>query len=256
MDNKIVSAAVYFQPRTEGCVSERWTEGAIQILEANHLPVHEVAITLIDDSSSHTYEYNKNRNYVNTELRRGNVAILGLYSNPGRVRGLVLDWQGLAYIDLTRGDCFLGLPISHRLSPSRLLRRAYSLAKDSCDIRYGIGYLHERLKGPDFYAVGMIANCYDFDPDTVSKNDRISKWSHEMSGKRRYLGSWFRGAYPANLLSEAHVNAPLLDGLSLRDSGLGRLAALGPTHWLWELSGQEITVAEAALLESGLMICT
>jgi len=61
-----------------------------------------------------------------------------------------------------------------------------------------------------------------------------------MSGARRYLQGSFRGAYPASLLSEAHLNAKLQGGVTLRTAGIGQLTALDQSHWLWELSDSEI----------------
>src|SRR5262249_27767420 len=148
---------------------------------------------------------------------QGHANIVGLYSNPGKDpekdEDLVTDWQGLAFLDLHDGHCFLGMPQRCEPSLSVVLQWAYKLARDVSDIRYGIAYLHEYFKGPDFYALGIIVNPDPdtlFDPETLAAHDRISKWQHERIGEQRHLRGWFRDAYSASILSQAHVDAHLL----------------------------------------------
>jgi hypothetical protein len=254
----ITSAALYFKPERTRGVPQSWLKEMTRVLDEAGLPVQEFAITTARSSLSGLFDSRNFRDILTREMRQGNVNILGLYSNPAREHDLVMDWQGLAYIDMTRGDCFLGLPHACKASPGDLLQLAYTLVKSVNDISYGIGYFHERLKGPDFYAVGIIANPDPelfSDPEASAAGDRIAKWMHEIGGSRRYLYGWFRNAYPASLLSEAHVNAPLYGGKTLRTAGLGRLKLLDRGHWLWELSDQEIPEAESLLSSSGLLIC-
>jgi hypothetical protein len=233
-------------------------EGATQILAQAGLPVKEFAMEISNAQPEGLYDFNKHRDMLAREVHQGNVHILGLYSNPTRDHDLVMDWQGLAYVDLGKGSYFLGLPESVEPRPKTLLRVAYELAKNVTDTPYGIAYSHEYRKGPDFYAVGIIASP---DPEVFSDaaaleaGDRVARWFHELNGARRYLNGWFRGAYPASVLSEGHVNADLKGGKTIRSAGIGNLTALDATHWLWELAAEEISVAEKALREAGRLLC-
>jgi hypothetical protein len=67
-------------------------------------------------------------------------------------------------------------------------------------------------------------------------------WGDELNGQRRHLTGLFRGAYSASILSEAHVR-----NADLGSHGIGRLSELDASHWLWELSDDELPVAQAML---------
>jgi hypothetical protein len=259
MAQLITSAALYFDPKAARSVPGPWLERAIRLLAEAGLPVQEFSMTTTARSPSGPYSFRAHKDMLEREVQAGNVVSLHLYANPARGHGLLFDWYGLAYLGLADGICFLGLPRNCEASPSALLRLTCSIPTGVNEIPYGIGYFHEYLKGPDFYALGAIANpdpAIYCDIEARAAADRITKWLHESLGPRRYLKGWFRGAYPASILSEAHVNAPFLGGLSIRAAGLGRLTTLDRAHWLWELTDQEMVVAEGALRESGLMICT
>lgn len=260
----ITSAALYFTPTSMRSVPQSWVEGAFASLERMGLPAQEFALTTTDRDTAGPREFGKQRSLatrrrsLERELNRNNISVLGLYANPERRSDLVMDWYGLAYIDMDGGHCFLGLPREKMPSPTEMLRSAYALYAGIPDPLYGIAYFHDRQKGPDFYAIGFLANWPEvvFDAEAMAAGDRISKWAHEGSGGRRYLRGWFRQAYPANLLSQAHVDAPLGDDLTLRTANIGRLTPLDSGRWLWELEDEEIPVAEAALAKARLLICS
>jgi hypothetical protein len=255
MTRIITCAALYFQPQTKGVVPWSWVEGAARILAGADLPVQEFAITTATGFPDGQFDLSQNRDILVREVRRGNVSVLGLYSNPEKDHDLVMDWQGLAYIDLIRGDCFLGLPRSIEPSPSALIQSALTLGSNVINADYGIAYYHDSSRGPDMFAVGIIVNPIAFDAETMAAGDRVAKWFHEMSAPRRHLQGWFRAAYPANILSRAHVEAPISRRRTLFTAGIGRLTPVAPNLWLWELSDQEIPAAEATLRDAGLLIC-
>jgi hypothetical protein len=255
MTRIITSAALYCQPQTDGVVPWSWVEGAVRILADANLPVQEFAITTATGFPDGLFDVSTHRDMLVSEVKRGNVGVLGLYSNPGKDHDLVMNWQGLAYIDLIRGDCFLGLPRSVEPSPSALIQSALTLGTGVINADYGIAYYHESSRGPDMFAVGITANPIAFDAEAMAAADRVAKWFHEMSGPRRYLQGWFRAAYPANILSRAHVEAPISRRRTLLTAGIGRLTPVAPNLWLWELSDQEIPAAEATLRDAGLLIC-
>jgi hypothetical protein len=255
MERIITSAALYFRPTADTGVSLRVAAEACAFLAQCDLPVQEFAIETCTRDVSGLFEYKQHEKLLEGELARGNVSILGLYSNPNRESDLVMDWHALAYIDMARGNCFLGAPLSVHPQPGRLLKVAYGVFRALAPMQYGIGYFRSASQGPDFYAVGIIANSFDFSMEGVAENDRITKWLDEMAGRRRYLDGMYRDAYPATLLSAAHLVQPFSTGKDLFALGIGQVERVDETHWLWELTGDSIAAARRELECAGLSIC-
>jgi hypothetical protein len=82
----------------------------------------------------------------------------------------------------------------------------------------------------------------------------MCSWWREYTGKRRHLRGRFWDVYPANLLSEEHVQAQIRGNKSLLQSGVGRFEQLDPGLWLWQVPSKQIPVARAALVDAGLLI--
>jgi hypothetical protein len=254
-----LSVALYSEPQSTGFIPVGWMRSAAGLLSSFGLPVVEFSAEVIAGESPPLLNFPKNEGLLVELLERGNVNILGLYTHRRRESDLVMDWEGLAYFDLPEGLCFLGVPAKLGVSPGDLLRSSYELYKGHVPLRYGTAYYHSGWRGPDFYAVGMLAKHAGMAWEDEAYEDRVTKWLDEMQGQRRYLRGWFRGAYPASLLSETHVSAFLRRGLfrkplPLRESGLGTLTPLGEGLWLWELSEAEVATAEKALGKAGLLI--
>jgi hypothetical protein len=138
-----------------------------------------------------------------------------------------------------------------------LLRWAYSTAKGLFHVRYGSAYKMPLADEPAGYATGhgkrplsevfeMIRHRREWEK---RKKTADELWSEELHGKRRHLTGLFRGAYPANVLSDSHVRAA-----DLKSQGLGRLCELDNSLWLWELSEKEIPQAEAMLEKRKLLV--
>jgi hypothetical protein len=223
-------------------------------LERYGFDVKEYAIKT-DDHIEGLYDFETKRSILDSALQRRTVTILGLYSNPKKRHDLVMDWSALAYIDIQEGDSFVGVPQSSGELPNTLLRGSYQIYHDVVDAPYGIAYYHPTTKGPDFYAVGVLAGPMHYGADALAYGTRVAKWFDELRGPRRHLQGWFRGVYPANLLSETHLDVVVRDNVPLREAGLGQFSQVGHHRWVWELKDSEIPLAEAALAVTGRLIC-
>jgi hypothetical protein len=167
------------------------------------------------------------------------------------------DWHANVSANPTFGKCFVGIDQELVADPVVLLRRACDLVQGIFDVRYGFAYTMPLVELPDSYASGSRRFSFaDFQEAMRLKRERIPRpisaddlWSDELSGKRRYLVDRFRGAYPANILSESHVRAA---GLDHRE--VGTLTPLDRSLWLWELSDHELPQAETLLAERNLLV--
>ncbi len=256
MDQIISSAALYFEPQPTGSIPEAWLETAVQIVTAPGFPVRHFGMLPNNGEDRGYFAFSEHEAMLLRNLRQRKITSLEIYAYPGE--DLVdMAAYGSALLSLTAGYCFLGLPQAGEPSLRTLLQRIFVLCKTLVAQSYGIAYYHRSFKGPSWYALGMSYNDYEFDAVSVAARDRLSKWLDERSsgGQRRYLKGWFRAAYPANILTDAHLDVPLGQGIPLRNAKIGRLTQLDQYHWLWELTDREIPIAENALREAGRMIC-
>jgi hypothetical protein len=157
---------------------------------------------------------------------------------------------------LTDGIFYLGVDEQVVPSPSTLLARAWEVARDILDVRYGISYKLPLSKHPDLYATG--SNVFSLaklrELLEARKKGAVQKhpneiWSDELNNKKRHLTSHFRGVFPASIVSETHVQAA-----DLRTHGIGRLTELDRSLWLWELSDAEMPAAESVLREKRVLV--
>jgi hypothetical protein len=195
-----------------------------------------------------------------TDVIRKSVVSVELNAHHLENEGLSLSWQASANIDLVKGDAYVGVPHTPDDQAPEILRYLYSASKSMTQWRYGITYTHSSWRAPALYAIGMGGGSGPVDnvqriEDTDEFNNRLSAWWREYTGKRRHLRGLFRDVYPANLLSEKHVQAQLRDARSLLQSGLGIFEQLDPGIWLWQVPSKQIPVARAVLVEAGLLIC-
>ena len=255
MGDTISCAALYFKPNAIEGVPSKWVESAVRILSNAHLYPQELSLETKDKNESSVFEFAAYRTTLMQEAAKKNLNVVGLYSNPNRSKGLVLDWRALAYIDIGRGNCFLGLPQSVESAPSVVLHSLHLLTEEFLPVDYGIGYYFQSSSGPDFFAVGIIANPARFDTEAMAEGDRVAKWGYEMDGPRRYLAGWFRDAYPANILSQLHMDARVGDGGLLRDAGVGDFFPMGEGTWSWEILERDIPRARELLRQTGRVIC-
>jgi hypothetical protein len=175
--------------------------------------------------------------------------------NDARTRSA---WHANVSISLVTGICHIGLDIRLISDVTELIRRAVELVCDLFAIRYGIAYQMPLAQYPDCYASGssggsslsealwMIQHRDEWERRTKTPDEL---WSEELMGERRHLTGLFRGAYPANILSEAHVRSA-----ALLSRGIGKLTELENSLWLWELTDSEIPEAQRMLESRGVLV--
>jgi hypothetical protein len=122
-------------------------------------------------------------------------------------------------------------------------------------MRYGIGYKCPVQEGPGAYACGAMVTSLSNVLARQKERKRLTGWLNEMQREQRYLTGLFRGAYPANILSQRHVEL-LETQAHLKPAGIGRLSPLPNGLSLWEIPDSEIARVEKVLHGSGLLIGT
>ena len=182
-------------------------------------------------------------------LREGQIYGLGLDSPRDNALNRS-DWRADLSAFSIDGELYLGVDEELVSDPVALLRKACDIAKDLFDVRYGFAYKMELADEPACYASGpgkrplsevfeMIRHRREW---AKRKKTPDELWSEELREQRRHLTGLFRGAFPANILSESHVRAA-----DLKSQGVGRLTERDNSLWLWELSESEISQAQAML---------
>lgn len=124
-------------------------------------------------------------------------------------------------------------------------------------MQYGFAYKMPLSDEPACYAAGIgRSSLADFRELLRQRSQGIARqktaedlWRDELFGKKRHLTGLFRDAYPASMLSEAHVRAA-----ELVSQPIGKLTALDESRWLWVLSRDEIPAARAMLENKKLLV--
>jgi hypothetical protein len=203
-------------------------------------------------SAEGVYDYPKDSAKLAQALEDGAVRDLTLYSTLA-CNGSSESWRGMASFEVTRGMVFVGIDESIMSQPALLLRQALAACQIVSGIQYGIAYKRAMARGPDAYAAGVgVCSLSDTFSDETEQR-RLTAWLNERQGEKRYLTGLFRGAYPASILSERHVEL-LQDATRQVHGGIGHLVCIGNGLWLWELSAPEIARAEVILRNNGLLV--
>ncbi len=256
MQQLIDSAALYCEPDVPGHVSMAWLEGVFDFFRLHGLRVREYGISGTSVCAEGSYEYRDQDLRLHAAVRTDTVRYLELYCHSQQRGDLVFDWEAAASVSLSKGDAHLGLPASIGVNHDDLLQQTYALAMSLTAWRYGIAYRLPTLRAPSFYAVGICSLPLSIDPDFSEEDEeRVGCWQDELLFYRRHLNGFFRDVYPANLLSAAHVNAPLGDKDTLLTAGLGKLTLLEDGLWLWTVSEEDLPKARSALHRAGLLLC-
>ena len=259
MEGRILSAALYCAP-AQTRVSRAWADAVVRFFDEHGLPLQECEFIRANGRESGARSFAKARKKLWQELDAAAIGTLGVYAHRERQSELLTGWQGYAYLGVSGGMAYVGLLASEGLTPGELLRRSYTLSKPVAGWVYGIGYWHSSLYGPEFFASGMITHPPDFhrnrdrEEETKPYRDRVACWGRELRNQRRHLQGWFWDVFPANLLSERHVEAPLGRGRTLRTSGFGTFEPIDPGVWLWEVSPEQLPRAKEALGQAGLLL--
>lgn len=125
--------------------------------------------------------------------------------------------------------------------------------------KYGIAYQREYLKGPYWYALGVIGTAGKIEIPK-SESELISKWRIEYRhSDGDYYTGLLRDVYPYNLLTEAHlqqkVNGANLEQWINKTPQHGTLDRITDQHWLWSVPSDYIPVIQKELYPSGLLLC-
>jgi hypothetical protein len=252
----INSAALYSEPDAPGYVSLEWLDGVRAFFRSNGLHIREYGVSATSVCGEGSYAFRDGDPQLYAAVRTGAVRYLELYCHSQPRRDLVFGWEAVAHVSLSKGDAHLGLPASLGMTHEELLRQTYALAMPLIAWRYGIAYSRSALKAPDLYAVGILGGVLYPDPeDTAEDKQRVGCWGRELLFDRRHLRGYFRDVYPANLLSAAHVDAPLGAKKTLRTVGLGKLTEIDAGLWLWTVPEEELPKARSALQQAGLLLC-
>jgi hypothetical protein len=257
------SAALFWNSAQGETVPFSWFERAIELFRAHHLspilftagggPFELDDCYVLAESGGDLVIWEEAipaRHSVLVEaLREGEIYSLGLDSPRAGCLDRS-DWRADVSVHTTSGELYVGIDEELVSDPVALLRQIYDNAKSSFDIRYGVAYKMPLAEAPASYASGFsktsVSDVFEFirhrrEWDSRQKTpDEL--WSQELYERRRHLTGLFRGAYPASILSDAHLQAA-----NLRSQTVGKLSELDPPLWLWELSESEIPKAEAML---------
>ncbi len=160
------------------------------------------------------------------------------------------DWRANVSVEATSGELYVGVDEELVSDPVALLRQLYNHAKDDFDVRYGFAYKMPLEDGPGSYASGFtrtsVSEVFEFIRNRSEWDARPKTpdqlWSDELYERRRHLTGLFRGAYPASILCDAHLQTARMHA-----QPVGQLSKLDGSRWLWELSEDEIPKAEAML---------
>ena len=229
----------------------RWLDRVRLLFESEQLP-----ITVFSGSGGgflmgEFHEFAAKRRRLLDALERGSISDLCLQS-MAITAGSVSDWDAMAFVCMSDGLFYVGLGKHAVPSPGHLLSRACNIAMELFSVRYGIGYIMPSGDEPGGYAMGTtayrISDVKEF-LNSTRGDIPVASWADEVTGARRHLRGYFRGAYPASVLSESHVRRA-----ALQAENLGKLSPLGGRLWLWELSAAEIPKAERILDRAGVLI--
>lgn len=244
------SAALFFQPQ-EKYDFLSWFNEMRHFFGEYNIPLEFFDVDLEGIEPYECHEIAKYSSELNEGLHNGKIRSLGLIA-PRTYSGPKYDWKIHTFVWPDRGLFYLG--VDQELSDAiSLIRRAFEIGKNLIDIRYGIGYMFPLSKAPDCNVFGRSIMTLAQVKEFLSVRNRIKTdndlWAEEIEGPKRYLTGLFRKAYPANVLSEAHLRA-----IDLKSQNIGRLTELDSTHWLWELQESEIVEADWLLERKGALV--
>jgi len=128
MNKLIHSAALYCEEGSPGHVSLDWLEGVFALFEANRLQVREYSLGDNDVCSGGNYPFPDTALQLYATVRTGTLQYLTVYCHSSKQRGLLMNWEAVATVDLSDGYAHLGLPAGCGIGHDELLRQAYTLA--------------------------------------------------------------------------------------------------------------------------------
>jgi hypothetical protein len=272
IQNITTSAILHFAPPANQSVPLRWLEAARNLFtEFNLSPILFTAFGgtfLYDDCYVLAKHGNDLIKFSEVLPAREGELIEALQRD--QIKSLALDspqpdgddrenWRAKVRLSMTWLSFYAGVDKSLIADPSSLLHRTYDIAKEMFDVHYAVGYEMPLSQHPDCYASGFAPSNLTSPRDIVgemrTRHLRMKTpdelWQAELAGKQRHLTGLFRGAYPASILSEAHLRSA-----ALTSSGIGKLTELDSARglWIWELSDSERPEAQHMLESRGVLV--
>jgi hypothetical protein len=264
------SVALFYDSRRHNAIPFDWYERALELFKEHELspimftaaggPFEYDDCYLLADGDGQLYRWGDPQpiKWCRSELVKAlkDRVIYGLEFDAPRADGKNRsDWQ--AKLSWLGGNVYAG--IDEEWGPDLVgwIRRAWKIAKGFVDIRYGFAYKMPLEEEPDCYATGSSRSTRAGLRDLLrDRRERIvprptpdDLWQKELSEERRHLSGYFRGVYPANLLSAAHVQAA-----DLETARIGSLSPLDDSLWIWQLSVEEMPRAEEMLRDKNLLV--
>jgi hypothetical protein len=273
MQRITTSVAFYFEPILPASVPPQWLDRVLEVFTAYKLsPILFTAsggpflyddCYVFDDTGRDIILWNErlpaNKEGIVTAIHKGEIQYLGLDSPRENGRNRSDSRAKISLSTKTILDCYFGLDSELIFNPVALARFGFPIVNSILRIRYAIGYQMPLAQNPASYASGFVTQ-----PILIAREEVLNTrtkhrqpkspdelWRDELIGKRRHLTGLFRGAYPASILSEAHLRSA-----ELTSSCIGTLSELDPDHglWLWELSDAEILEAQKILESRGVLV--
>jgi hypothetical protein len=249
-----VSVALYYTPTKGSITSLEWFDRVRSFFEGHKLLITNYFVQGGQFTLDDCVNFEERGAELITALRRAEVSSVGLYSRRHAL-GSLEDWRAFASAAPSIGMLYFGID-DEVVELHDLFREALRVADDLYDVRYGISYKLPLAKRPASYATGMIPTTgakvrevYEAHAKAIRESHPNQIWTQELLRSRRYLTGLFGGVFPANILSDAHLNT--VDVGALR---VGKLIQLRPSLWLWELSDSEMPEAERILKERNVLI--
>jgi hypothetical protein len=264
------SAALYFGHDGGESIPPQWLERAQQLFtEYNQSPIQFTAADggfavdefyVLADKGGEIMRFGETlparRAELILEIQKGTISSLFLDSPDNS-----FDVQGRSRVrvSVSSTTIYLGAQEEIIAKISDAIKQAYRLSEGLFNVGYGIGYRMPLEQQPDCYASGFVQSKLTNPRDIISemRTRHLHKklpddlWRDERNGQQRYLSGLFRGAYPASILSEAHLHSA-----ALTSHGIGKLSELDRSRglWLWELSDAEIPEAQKMLETRGILV--
>lgn len=255
MADQILSAALYFDPRSARSVTAEVLDTAVTLLTPSQIPIREFEISgasLFPKPVVYPFPP-KSWKRLQTALVTQHPTSFALYAHATKT-DLPMSWQASVGIDWKAGYVFLGALLDCLRGARAVLEEALPLCRLIAPCRYGIAFVRSERLDPAGYAHGIVGGFSETLQIDDATSLRIGQWNRELRTSRRYLRGWFRSVYPAQLLSEQHREAPLTDGREVADCGLGTWEEVEEALWCWELSEEELPKAHELLSEAGLLL--
>jgi hypothetical protein len=265
-------ALFYHRESDDDVIPFAWFKRALEVFDEHHLsPIMFTAgggpFELDDcyrlaDGGSKEFRWGdpspiySRRSALVDALQKGTVYYLDLDTPraDGQCRS---EWHANVSASSVGDDIYIGIDEDLISDPVALIRRAWEMARGLFDIRYGFAYKMQLADDPASYATGSRSLSLSELKEWIRRRHEGNEppptadelWKDELSKRRRHLTGLFRGVYHANVLSALHV-----DAADLRSSPVGKLSEIDDSLWLWELSEDEMPIAETVLRAKRLLI--